>query len=189
MASIYLPLLGLAFALCSAIALILNPKRRNLLLGRLVPRRRSESGESSDFTSSKPTTAHTDTASDYKDVFPPSRREVLRDIYDRLPAKLKGRRTPEQLVYAHGAEVLHEKRPARVEAYAPIEKPAGELPGELLTPTGFSVDEIRKLGDFPDYAALSDVPPPQEYKGFDINRALARPYRPFRWAYHQTMCQ
>lgn len=54
--------------------------------------------------------------------------------------------------------------------------------------TGFSVDEVRALGDFPDYAALSGVPLPTPVPDFKLERALPRPYRPFRWAYHQTMC-
>jgi len=29
---------------------------------------------------------------------------------------------------------------------------------------------------------------PEPYGGFDPAKALPRPYRPFRWAYHQTMC-
>lgn len=53
--------------------------------------------------------------------------------------------------------------------------------------SGFSVRELKALGDFPDYSALSEVPMPQPYLEFDINRAKPRPYRPFRWAYHQTM--
>lgn len=57
-----------------------------------------------------------------------------------------------------------------------------------LTPTGFSVREIHQLGDFPDYARLSGVPLPSSYPEFDIDKALPRPYRPFRWTYHQTMC-
>ena len=55
------------------------------------------------------------------------------------------------------------------------------------TPTGFSIEEIEALGDFPDYAELSGVPNPQPYKEFKIETAMPRPYRPFRWAYHQTM--
>lgn len=55
--------------------------------------------------------------------------------------------------------------------------------------SGFSVRELKALGDFPDYSALSEVPMPQPYLEFDINRAKPRPYRPFRWAYHQTMCK
>ena len=51
------------------------------------------------------------------------------------------------------------------------------------------MDEIKALGDFPDYEALSGVPLPEPYKEFDIKTALPRPYRPFRWQYHQTMCE
>ncbi|KAE8349969.1 hypothetical protein BDV28DRAFT_163255 [Aspergillus coremiiformis] len=58
---------------------------------------------------------------------------------------------------------------------------------DRYTPTGFSVAEIKALGDFPDYATLSGVPLPKEYPEFNIDKALARPYRPFRWGYHQTM--
>lgn len=61
-------------------------------------------------------------------------------------------------------------------------------PGHLYTPTGFSVDEIKALGDFPDYATLSGVPLPGAYPEHEIEKAKPRPYRPFRWAYHQTMC-
>lgn len=61
-------------------------------------------------------------------------------------------------------------------------------PGNLYTPTGFSVDEVKALGDFPDYATLSGVPLPDSYPEHDIEKAKPRPYRPFRWAYHQTMC-
>ncbi|RMD43609.1 hypothetical protein DV735_g1550, partial [Chaetothyriales sp. CBS 134920] len=53
--------------------------------------------------------------------------------------------------------------------------------------SGFSVAEIKSLGDFPDYPTLSGVPPPAEYREFDIDKALPRPYRPFRWPFHQTM--
>ncbi|KAF9874923.1 hypothetical protein CkaCkLH20_07617 [Colletotrichum karsti] len=53
--------------------------------------------------------------------------------------------------------------------------------------SGFSVDDIRSLGDFPDYAKLSGVPLPSPLKDFNIDEAKPRPYRPFRWAYHQTM--
>ena len=57
------------------------------------------------------------------------------------------------------------------------------------TPMGVSVAEVKALGDFPDYSALSGVPQPEEYKDFRIETAIPRPYRPFRWPYHQTMCK
>ncbi|KAI0968228.1 alpha-1,2-mannosyltransferase [Xylaria arbuscula] len=53
--------------------------------------------------------------------------------------------------------------------------------------SGISIREIKALGDFPDYSTLSDVPLPKPYLDFDIDRAKPRPYRPFRWPYHQTM--
>jgi hypothetical protein len=59
----------------------------------------------------------------------------------------------------------------------------------MYTPCDFSTDDIKALGDFPDYATLSGVPLPRPYPEFDIKRAIPRPYRPFRWSYHQTMCK
>ncbi|KAI1354701.1 alpha-1,2-mannosyltransferase [Xylaria sp. FL0043] len=53
--------------------------------------------------------------------------------------------------------------------------------------SGFSIREIKALGDFPDYGRLSGVPMPNPYPDFDIDGAIPRPYRPFRWPYHQTM--
>lgn len=50
------------------------------------------------------------------------------------------------------------------------------------------MEEIKALGDFPDYSKISGVLLPKAYKEFDIEKARPRPYRPFRWAYHQTMC-
>lgn len=54
--------------------------------------------------------------------------------------------------------------------------------------SGFSVREVRALGDFPDYATLSGVPLPSPLMDFDISSEVPRPYRPIRWPYHQTMC-
>lgn len=39
-----------------------------------------------------------------------------------------------------------------------------------------------------DYFELSGVPAPNPLPDFDIDTAKARPYRPFRWKYHQNMC-
>lgn len=62
-------------------------------------------------------------------------------------------------------------------------------PSNFYTPTAFSIEEIKRLGDFPDYAKLSGIPLPNPYPAHDIENAYPRPYRPFRWAYHQTMCK
>ncbi|ESK85968.1 hypothetical protein Moror_9469 [Moniliophthora roreri MCA 2997] len=38
-----------------------------------------------------------------------------------------------------------------------------------------------------DYFELTGVPPPKPLPDFDIDKAKPRPYRPFRWVYHQHM--
>ncbi|KAF8191266.1 hypothetical protein BJ912DRAFT_1022000 [Pholiota molesta] len=38
-----------------------------------------------------------------------------------------------------------------------------------------------------DYFELSGVPRPKPIRDFNVREAKARPYRPFRWPYHQTM--
>ncbi|KAG6816735.1 hypothetical protein H0H87_003435 [Tephrocybe sp. NHM501043] len=61
----------------------------------------------------------------------------------------------------------------------------------ILIGVGFAV--LHKLSAraqrnaLPDYARLSGVPLPRPLLNFDIKAAKARPYRPFRWNYHQTM--
>ncbi|GLB35130.1 putative IMP dehydrogenase / GMP reductase domain containing protein [Lyophyllum shimeji] len=42
-------------------------------------------------------------------------------------------------------------------------------------------------GKPPDYSKLSGVPHPSPLRDFDIDKAKPRPYRPFRWEYHQHM--
>jgi hypothetical protein len=71
----------------------------------------------------------------------------------------------------------------------PMETSYLDTEDSTFLPCGFSVKEIKALGDFPDYATLSGVPLPNPYLEFDVNKALPRPYRPFRWSYHQTMCE
>ncbi|KII88722.1 hypothetical protein PLICRDRAFT_41940 [Plicaturopsis crispa FD-325 SS-3] len=39
----------------------------------------------------------------------------------------------------------------------------------------------------PDYFKLCNMPLPTPLPDFDIDKARPRPYRPFRWEYHQTM--
>ncbi|KAK3994277.1 hypothetical protein QBC44DRAFT_262383 [Cladorrhinum sp. PSN332] len=58
----------------------------------------------------------------------------------------------------------------------------------LYTPTGFSTQELGALGRFPDYSVLSGVPHPEPVSSsWDVSRAIFRPFRPFRWNYHQHM--
>ena len=114
---------------------------------------------------------------DYKDIFPPSSRETLARATEKLSLAQK-----EKLLGRHLVDGEFRK------GLIPFTADYRECGPSTYTPTEISVEEIKALGDFPDYAELSGVPLPRPYKEFDIDRALARPYRPFRWAYHQTMC-
>ncbi|KAL4808752.1 hypothetical protein BDV18DRAFT_89763 [Aspergillus unguis] len=117
----------------------------------------------------KSSTSTQKASADPVDVLPPQRRHVLASLNPPIT-------TSSQITEN---DVLDNILPMASDFRTPQES--------LHTPTGFSVSEIKALGDFPDYATLSGVPLPQSYEGFDIERALPRPYRPFRWAYHQTM--
>lgn len=115
---------------------------------------------------------------DYKDVFPPSCRELLAQSTERLPPALRERLRAgevDPVAFRNGL--------------VPFTADYRECGPSTYTPTEFSIGEIKALGDFPDYAELSGVPRPEAYKEFKIDTALPRPYRPFRWAYHQTMCR
>lgn len=96
----------------------------------------------------------------------------------------------EMMPHASNGNVVRSKTEETMtsEMMMPYEASYLDVDGSKHTPTGFSIDEIKALGDFPDYAELSGVPLPEPYFEFDIDKALPRPYRPFRWAYHQTMC-
>lgn len=114
----------------------------------------------------------------YENVFPPSRRCALAELDSKTITSLKQSR--EHLVQS--------PRDSRT-ACAPLDQSYAGLAKNAYTPCEFSTEEIKALGDFPDYATLSGVPLPQPYHGFNLETALPRPYRPFRWAYHQTMCK
>ncbi|RAL12709.1 heme-dependent oxidative N-demethylase family protein [Aspergillus homomorphus CBS 101889] len=104
----------------------------------------------------------------YVDALPPQRRQALASLKLSVPYE----ESDEDEVKQHMLPMTADYRTS---------------PARRYTPTGFSVAELKALGDFPDYATLSGVPLPQPYPEFDIDKALPRPYRPFRWAYHQTM--
>ena len=115
---------------------------------------------------------------DYTEVFPPSSRDGLKC-----------------LAVKHGQTYANKFRATEVSSaeltknIIPFEADFRECGPSTLTPTSITLDEVRALGDFPDYAELSGVPLPQSYDGFRLETAIHRPYRPFRWAYHQTMCK
>ncbi|KAH8905793.1 hypothetical protein BR93DRAFT_880422 [Coniochaeta sp. PMI_546] len=104
--------------------------------------------------------------------FPPSRRHVL----GGLSALEKSVLEPDMAPRTLQAKAL------------PTTRAHDLKKDDQYTPTGFSTQEIRALGRFPDYALLSGVRHPKPCDvNFDISKAMFRPYRPFRWNYHQTM--
>jgi hypothetical protein len=104
--------------------------------------------------------------------FPPSRRHTLAGL------ELKGSAGPDDHV---PPEVLRK-------CAVPSTRTADWDRDDLYTPTGFSTQDIRALGRFPDYSTLTGVRYPEPYgPQFDIKKATFRPFRPFRWTYHQTM--
>lgn len=115
---------------------------------------------------------------EYVDVFPPSQREALSEMIQSLLQAGKRR----------SSELTFDDWTFRHSLVGFNDDYATSLASKYSF-SGFSIGEIRALGDFPDYAMLSGVPLPLLYKAFSIETALPRPYRPFRWPYHQTMCK
>lgn len=110
-------------------------------------------------------------AADYSDVFPPSRAHIT------SPTSTVQTTSVTSNPASSAAQLLKmsdDYRTADPSAYIF---------------SGFTVGQIRALGSFPDYATLSGVPLPSPLKDFRIESAAPRPYRPFRWPYHQTMCR
>ncbi|KAB8205874.1 hypothetical protein BDV34DRAFT_235030 [Aspergillus parasiticus] len=108
----------------------------------------------------------------YKSVVPPSRRQTASPLLDT------------------GAASLEETAPSTTEIlqkHIPLDSNIKDLHGIFYSPTGFSNDDVICLGRFPDYATLSGVRLPEPQPDFNIHTAIARPYRPIRWPYNQTM--
>ena len=171
-----LALLGLTFAISSLAYFTLNPKSREVVLSRL---RISRSKTNGSLTPPRSVSNSKDAKSQpgNDELFPPHRRETLAEL---PPGAFKGPgRFAKELsqLPPHYSRLTPDKATCNTDAFS-----------NHTTATGFTVDEIRRLGDFPDYAILSGIPLPVEYKEFDIKTAMPRPYRPYRWPYHQTMC-
>lgn len=114
----------------------------------------------------------------FASTFPPQQREAVRQV----PCSA---RTKYQTFLTEPAPSQHVLQQRQM----PTSGANGLTADVQYTPTGFSLAEIEALGSFPDYAVLSGVPHPEPCLNFDINKALFRPFRPFRWTYHQTMCK
>jgi len=104
---------------------------------------------------------------DLQSMFPPSRRSFSTEL---------------QSIATRSPEV-------RIHPNASSKRQDGQSLSCTTTPTGFTSEDIRMIGEFPNYAELSGVPLPKPSLEFKIETALPRPYRPFRWVYHQTMCK
>jgi hypothetical protein len=172
-------LFGVGFLATSTLYLLFSKRNRNLVLERLRLRRRRTSGAQTPPRLLSAKGEPLDPAdADYRDVYPPSRRLTLETV---APDHFKKIPKPKGGLFSSNEE--------KGRLSVPFDTPLDEANPKAFTPCEFSVEDIRALGDFPNYEALSGVPLPQPYRDFDIKKAIPRPYRPFRWAYHQTMCQ
>jgi hypothetical protein len=169
-------LLITAFVASSAYFLLSQKGKRDIVLDRLHLSRRRVSGAKTPPRSLSPSKKEVQglTEPNYVDTLPPSRRAALAAL-DVSPSSTSSNQRPEE-------------RNDWSNNLVPMETSYLDAEDSMYMPCGFSVKEIKALGDFPDYSTLSGVPFPTPYTNFDIHKALPRPYRPFRWAYHQTMC-
>lgn len=182
--------LGIAFILTSFAILIMNQRQRDTILHCIQFQRHRISGAGTPprwFSAEKEIPSRvsekgpalTNITSDCINSFPPSRRFVLHQLAGYASA------TNEEILIGPEPSIeflLNDSLPT-TRSYDLENNPL------KYTPTGFSTAEIKAIGDFPSYDILSGVPLPKAYEGFDSTKAIPRPYRPFRWAYHQTMCE
>ncbi|KAJ5099737.1 hypothetical protein N7532_006738 [Penicillium argentinense] len=164
--------IGLFLLAASAVYILLSRSSNKSLLSRLSIRGRKDSTARTPPRSISPDRKQANSAtspSSYDHALPPSRRESLLQQKGAI------------IRWKEGEEAEMRQR------MLPMTADYRTSPGNLYTPTGFSVDDVKALGDFPDYATLSGVPLPKPYPEHQLEKALPRPYRPFRWSYHQTM--
>ena len=173
--------LSLVFLLSVISALTFSKRQRDAVLERLHFHRRRASGASTPPRSFSPDKKiPVDTLSpDYADAFPPSRRCVLFELAERASSS-----NQKILISTEPPMDFLRNDPLPTTRSYGLENNALKY-----TPTGFSTEEIKAMGDFPAYDILSGIPLPEPYVNFDPAKAVPRPYRPFRWAYHQTMCE
>jgi hypothetical protein len=166
------------FVACLAIVYVLRKDKKLHIEKQACVRQRKDSGYAgSPLHLVRPENQLQDAkAPDYSTTVPPSQRSTI------------GYVMPYWKFWKSCLKIFNPKLEG-LERMLPVDIPYLGADGSMITPCGFSVDEIKALGDFPDYAKLSGIPLPEPYPNFDISNALPRPYRPFRWAYHQTMCR
>ena len=162
-------LIGLAMLSLAGFFLVTGRLQGSGFLGRLRNNRFSKHGWQPWAAAAEEKELSEPSSAPYVNVFPPQRRHVL-----------------DSSKIAISCESVDEEEVAKYPL--PMTTNYQTCTDKSYTPTGFSVADVKTLGDFPDYAELSGVPLPEPYYEFDIDKALPRPYRPFRWSYHQTMC-
>ncbi|KAM5345044.1 hypothetical protein ACJ41O_010906 [Fusarium nematophilum] len=158
--SLPLSLSGFSFLGIIAALVYLGINISSRLIGQKSHRRESKAELSSPKGSSP--------KDSYSDVFPPSQRRNLARLDPRFSSD--------------GVDPLALSR-----LVLGLEEDYAHASPEMIVYSGFRVGEIPQLGNFPNYADLSGVPLPTPVPDFDIKSAQPRPYRPFRWPYHQTM--
>ncbi|KAL4886157.1 hypothetical protein BJY04DRAFT_213690 [Aspergillus karnatakaensis] len=134
-------------------------------------------------TCAKPAGTKTKAVSDsaeLKTLLPPSRRQALLATRNPDPKAEEYRQ-----LLAHPTPPVAVVQANQIPTGTPLS--ALSKSRQYYTITGFSSADVEALGRFPDYSILSSVPPPKPCPEFDIKTACFRPYRPFRWVYHQTM--
>ncbi|KAK5103563.1 hypothetical protein LTS08_002980 [Lithohypha guttulata] len=170
----------IALCLCAISFFSLSQRQRDVVIRRLRFQRRRPSSARTPPRSLSPDkkvpSNSVPKANEYAKVFPPLQREALAELAFSMPGSQR-----QALGNLEFDEVLFEK------SLLGWEEDFRKADESKYVYSGFSVKEIRALGDFPDHATLSGVPLPQPHHKFDIDKAMPRPYRPFRWAYHQTM--
>ena len=181
-------LVTIAFVLSSIYYLVQTGSQKKALrqyfstwLLRIPRRRRTSTSKTPprSLTPDKKVSENTPTQN-YKDTFPPSSRgnlPVWTKSWKSVWASLK------RFDIDEGYQEYLQKN------LIPWEADYRKCDASTYTPMEISIGEVKALGDFPDYSKLSGVPLPEPYKEFKIEKAIPRPYRPFRWAYHQTMCR
>ena len=171
-------LLAALFGACLAIIYSLRKESRQEFEKQVHIRQRKDSGYAdSPLSPAQPETQQQNAkATDYSSTLPPFQRSALNSV---MPFWKLWR----------GYFKTSSSKSKDIRRLLPMDVSYLDVDGSMTTPCGFSVNDIKALGNFPDYAKLSGIPLPKPYQNFDISKARPRPYRPFRWAYHQTMCR
>ncbi|KAI4144893.1 MAG: hypothetical protein LQ341_002526, partial [Variospora aurantia] len=185
----YLAATGLGLLLSFVSYLLMTVSQRNLVYNRVASCLKfSERGQPTSSSTTPPRSVSPEKkppsnippSSEYKDIFPPWRRDALASAV-ASPTSAGKDSLPGPTIESSNPSFRTSLIPFTTD-YRTCAAPAS-----TYTPMGIALTEIAALGDFPDYAELSGVPLPVPYSEFKIESALPRPYRPFRWAYHQTM--